>query len=133
MKQSTKPVSPAILMEPVGPKVINSDVSVTPAVVVETSNDYDDDENVEIRIGIAQQKGQVIVTEEYVKSILTDKQLGSGFFGTVYLGYDRKLQQQFAIKTINPEILSAGSSSPDIIQKVKDTFHNEQEVRLISS
>lgn len=117
-------------MEPVEPEVINCNVSVTPTVVVETVDD-DDGENVEIRIGIAQNKGQVIVTEEYVKSILTDKQLGSGFFGTVYLGYDRELQQQFAVKTINPEILSAGASSPDIIQKVKDTFHNEQEVRLI--
>ena len=53
------------------------------------------------------------VTEKYIQHvIITAKKLGAGYFGTVYLGIDTKLNQQFAIKTMNLDIfLTNGASS----------------------
>jgi ankyrin repeat protein len=69
------------------------------------------------------------VSEGYVQSILTDKELGRGFFGTVYRGIDRELGYSFAIKSINTEILTGGTV--DEIQRTKQTFEKEQQVRFL--
>lgn len=69
----------------------------------------------------------VAVSGEYVQSILTAKFIGEGFFGTVYKGRDPILGREFAIKSINTEILRGGSKQ-DLDEAMK-TFKTEQEVR----
>jgi hypothetical protein len=67
------------------------------------------------------------VSPAYIESILLrDKQLGKGFFGTVYKGKDSVLGRSFAIKAINKDILKGGSSED--IQQAMQTFQREQEV-----
>jgi serine/threonine protein kinase len=67
------------------------------------------------------------VSPSYIESILLrDKQLGKGFFGTVYKGKDSVLGRSFAIKAINKDILKGGNSED--IQQAMQTFQREQEV-----
>jgi ankyrin repeat protein len=69
----------------------------------------------------------VAVSGAYVQSILTDKFLGDGFFGTVFKGKDPILGREFAIKSINTEILRGGSKQD--LEDAMKTFKTEQEVR----
>jgi Ankyrin repeats (3 copies) len=67
-----------------------------------------------------------LVSVAYVESIKTQTFLGDGFFGTVFKGSDPILGRDFAIKSINTEILRGGAH-----QELKDamkTFKTEQEV-----
>jgi ankyrin repeat protein len=68
-----------------------------------------------------------LVSGEYVESIRTAAFLGDGYFGTVYKGTDDVLAQEFAIKSIHPNILGGGTKED--IKKAMGTFRREQEVR----
>lgn len=74
----------------------------------------------------------MIVSEQYIQHVLVNEKLGAGYFGTVYLGLDKELNQKFAIKTVNPEILatttSGGLPSLEKIQETINTFYKEQKV-----
>lgn len=69
----------------------------------------------------------VAVSCAYVQSVLTGSFLGEGFFGTVFKGEDPILGCEFAIKSINTEILRGGSKQD--LEDAMKTFKTEQEVR----
>jgi Ankyrin repeats (3 copies) len=72
-----------------------------------------------------------LVSVAYVESIKTQTFLGDGFFGTVYKGTDPILRREFAIKSINTEILRGGTHQE--LEDAMKTFRTEQEVRKGSS
>jgi ankyrin repeat protein len=67
-----------------------------------------------------------LVSVAYVESIRTKTFLGDGFFGTVFKGKDSVLEQEFAIKSINPDILRGGTQQD--IERALNTFRKEQKV-----
>jgi ankyrin repeat protein len=68
-----------------------------------------------------------LVSVAYVASIQSETFLGDGFFGVVFKGSDTVLAQEFAIKSINTEILRAGTKQD--VKGAMKTFKTEQEVR----
>lgn len=68
-----------------------------------------------------------LVSVSYVDSIKTQTFLGDGFFGTVFKGSDPVLGRDFAIKSINVEILRGGTQQE--LEDAMKTFKTEQEVR----
>jgi Ankyrin repeats (3 copies) len=72
-----------------------------------------------------------LVSVAYVESIKTQTFLGDGFFGTVYKGSDPILRREFAVKSINTEILRGGTHQE--LEDAMKTFRTEQEVRKSSS
>jgi serine/threonine protein kinase len=71
---------------------------------------------------------QANVTEEYVEWIKIRRKLGDGAFGIVYHGYDSVLQKDFAIKTIDKDLLLHATA--DAIEDLKKSFEMEQRVGL---
>lgn len=61
-----------------------------------------------------------------MESIKTQTFLGDGYVGTVYKGFDTILGHEFAIKSINMEILRMGTHQE--LEVAVKTFKTEQEV-----
>jgi hypothetical protein len=64
-------------------------------------------------------------------SILTNVELGRGYFGIVYQGVDDEIKCNCAIKVIHKEVLVGGDM--ETVLKAKKTFEKEQQVRVIDS
>jgi ankyrin repeat protein len=69
----------------------------------------------------------VAVSQEYVDEILTNVQLGQGFFGVVWKGVDTVLNTTFAVKAIHQELVQHGHSGD--VQAARATFQRELDVR----
>ena len=68
----------------------------------------------------------VPVSVEYVKSILTRKELGKGFFGIVYEGSDTIINRKFAVKTIPSDLLRQGRQED--LKSVRRSFQRQLDV-----
>jgi ankyrin repeat protein len=68
----------------------------------------------------------VAVTQEYVDEILTNVQLGQGFFGVVWKGVDTVLNTTFAVKAIHQELVQHGHTGD--VQAARATFQRELDV-----
>lgn len=71
----------------------------------------------------------VSVSSKYPESIVDKTHiLGKGFFGVVYKGEDVEIDQKFAIKIVDREILVNGNK--DQVEMLKKEFKREQRVRV---
>ena len=68
----------------------------------------------------------VVVSENYVKEILTEVKLGEGVFGVVYKGVDTVLNTTFAVKAIHQELVQHRDSVD--VQAARATFQRELDV-----
>jgi hypothetical protein len=75
-----------------------------------------------------------IVLKEYMKHILVNAPfIGTGFFGTVYRGYDTKLVKEFPIEIINHDILGMnGILKEERLKEIITSFQKEQQVHSIT-
>jgi hypothetical protein len=71
----------------------------------------------------------VNITASYLKMIRTDKILGKGFYGIVYRGFDPFLQQEFAVKVIDQQVIEGASIQR--VEGIQKSFQNEMEVSII--
>jgi hypothetical protein len=70
----------------------------------------------------------VSVHTKYVETITKgQKALGKGIFGVTVKGTDDVLEQDFAIKSIDTQLLVGGSK--DELERIKNEFKREQKVR----
>jgi hypothetical protein len=85
-------------------------------------------EREEIRKAIALKRDEpVAVSQEYIEEILTNVQLGQGFFGVVWKGVDTVLNTAFAVKAIHQELVQHGY--PADVQAARATLQRELDVR----
>jgi hypothetical protein len=85
-------------------------------------------EREEIRKAIALKRDEpVAVSQEYIEEILTNVQLGQGFFGVVWKGVDTVLNTAFAVKAIHQELVQHGHTAD--VQAARATFQRELAVR----
>ena len=78
-------------------------------------------------VASGKQRTPVAVPIEYIKRILTEEEIGRGFFGIVLKGYDPVLQQAFAVKTnhVNLEF-----QSPEQLRRLRKSFQTELKVSI---
>jgi hypothetical protein len=100
----------------------------TPAPAVPPSHNHGPDrDRVRRAVEHPRHEPPALVSVAYVESIQTQTFLGDGFFGTVYKGSDPVLGREFAIKSINTEILRGGTKQE--LEDAMRTFKTEQVVR----
>jgi serine/threonine protein kinase len=101
----------------------------TPSPKTPTSAMPFEKERIKIQEVVAGERDKpVSVPTKYVESIMGNQVLGKGFFGVVKIGKDDAIKQEFAIKTIDRELLLGGAK--DDLERIKKDFKREQKALL---